>query len=509
MNENNRLATISLVVSHSNLGFIIALFLLAFSALFACGFFLFKKIAYFDDSFIYLHIAANVVEMGTARYFPIADSSMLLSSSPLKLFTLVPAFYVLEIFHVPLRNIEAARFVFFSSGLVAYLLFVPFWVNRLRIYFLLGSVFFLLSISLDTIFLMEGGLLFVSLFTLIKLLHEDTKNHFALGISVLLIGLARPEIGGVVVIVIALIYSSQPRTLVGIMLGLIVGFTLYAAIMIFFGVYPIPSTIWSKQMTGKLKLFTDKNLIDNLSLNISNIMGLHWPWMGWILIGVTAACSLVLSRGAIPILAAIFLLLVLANFMPGNFVWYSENFLIVLLSIIAAIMIESYRRGMVIISISLGFVVLLILTTTLLANFGNNKPYPWNENSRGYLAYKEVGQSSVGDGKYIIKLYSNEPVRIRMCEIGIVSFFSGPNAWIYDVCGLVQIGNLKGASQSWLRYLFPSSFVETGDDQIARFDDAEMIHVIDVWALRSEEEAAGAIGKCKFVDERLCVNEYK
>lgn len=509
MDKTKKIITTLSLIGRSNFGLIASSGALVFSILLACGFFLFKKTAYFDDSFIYLHIAANIVEMGTARYFPIADSGMLLASSPLRLLTLVPGFLILEIFNIPLRTIEAARFAFLCSGLVAFLFFLPFWTNRIRNYLLLGTAFFLLSVSLDTLFLMEGGVLFLSLFTLIKLLSERTENHLVIGIAILLVGLSRPEIGVVAVISTVLIYSYQPKVLTRIMLGLAVGFLAYSALMLALGVYPIPSTIWSKQITGKLKLFTDKNLIDILPINIAQIIGFSRSWVGWVLIGLPAAFSLALSRGAIPVFAALSLLLIIAKSMPGNFVWYSENFLIALFAIIAVVSIEIYRKHMSKIAILLGLMLILTFSLTLFTNFGKNKNYPWNENSPVYLAYQEVGQSSVGDGKYVINRYSSEPVRIRMCEIGIVSFFSGPNSWIYDVCGLIQIGNLKGASQSWLRHFYPYSFRETGDDQLMRFKDNQTTHVIDVWVLRSKEEVAGAVGKCKFTDDRFCINSYK
>lgn len=477
--------------------------------LLACSFFLFKKTAYFDDSFIYLHMAANIVETGTARYFPSAESEMLLSSSPLRLMTLAPAFFILEIFNIPLRTIEAARFAFLSSGFISFIVFLPFWTNRLKTYLLLGIAFFLLSTALDTLFLMEGGVLFLSLFTLTKLLNERSENHFAIGIAVLLVGLSRPEIGVVATISTTLIYFSHPKVLARIMLGLLVGFLAYWVLMVALSVYPIPSTIWSKQITGKLKLFTDKNLIEILPMNIAQTIGFNSPWMGWALIGLPAALSLLLSRGAIPILSAISLMLIIAISMPGNFIWYSENFLIFLFATMTAVTIEAYRRDMIKIAAPSGLVLLLAFSLTLTVNFGKNKNYPWNEDSPAYLAYQEVGKSSVGDGMYVIKRYSNEPVRIRMCEIGIASFFSGPNSWIYDVCGLIQIGNLKDASKSWLRHFYPYSFRETGDDQLTRLKDNQTTHVIDIWALRSKEEAEGAVGKCKFTDNLFCINQYR
>ncbi|WP_374442897.1 hypothetical protein [Pseudomonas panipatensis] len=509
MDRNKKIYYFVQCAADSNVGLIGLACLLASCMLLASGFFLFKNTAYFDDSFIYLHMAANIVEQGTARYFPIVDSSLLLSSSPLRLLTLVPGFFVLDIFNIPLRTIESARFAFLCSGFVAFLCFVPFWKNRLQLYLFTGAVFFLMGTSLDSIFLMEGGVLFFSLFTLVKLLTERSENYFVIGIAIILVGLSRPEIGAISVVSVLLMCMNDRRAIVQLVLGILFAFSIYWALMLALGVYPIPSTIWSKQITGKLKLFSDKNLIEVLPLSIAHIMGFSWPWVGWGFIALPAVFSLSLARGAVPILSAVVLLLIVAISMPGNFVWYSENFLIALFALSVVVVVESYRRGMVKVASMLGVVILVAFLLTLHENFGKNKIYPWNENSPGYLAYKEVGSGSIDNGRFIIRRYSNEPVRLRMCEIGLVSYFSGPNAWIYDVCGLVQIGNLKGASQSWLRYIYPSSFVETGDDQLMRFKDNNTTPVIDVWALRNKEEALGAVGKCKFVDEIFCINEYK
>src|SRR5262245_22718037 len=69
--------------------------LLSLSSLLLCGlcfwFQMFRKTSFLDDAFIYLHIANNVLETGTARFFPIAESPVLLASSPLRLLILVPA----------------------------------------------------------------------------------------------------------------------------------------------------------------------------------------------------------------------------------------------------------------------------------------------------------------------------------------------------------------------------------------------------------------------------------
>lgn len=509
MDKNKKFIQLKEFVFSPNFTLFIIISMFVFGVLSVSGFYLFKKTAYLDDSFIYLHMAANIVELGTARYFPITESQLLLSSSPLRLLTLVPGFFILQAFDVPLRTIEAARFAFLCSGFVAFLFFVLFWINKLKIYLLVSATFFLLGASLDSLFLMEGGVLFFSLFTLVKLLTERSENYFLVGVAVLLVGLSRPEIGVIAIILTVVIYINQTQALLRFIFGLVLSFAIYCLLMLALDVYPVPSTIWSKQITGKLKLFSDKNLIEVLPISIANIMGLHWPWIGWLFITLPAAFSIPLKKGSIPILFAVALLLMIAISMPGNFVWYNENFLIALFVLSVAVAIEIYKKNWVRTALTLKVILLCGFSLILFTNFGKKKPYPWNENSPIFSAYHEIGKSSIGEGKYVVNRYSSEPVRIRMCEIGIVSFFSSWNAWIYDICGLAQIGNLKGASQNWLRHFYPSSFVETGDDQLKRFKDNERTPVIDVWAIRNEQEAANATGKCMYVDAIFCINQYK
>lgn len=495
--------------AHPNVALVGALCLLAVSMLLASGFFLYKNTSYFDDSFIYLHMAANIVEQGTARYFPITGSALLLSSSPLRLLTLVPGFAVLQAFGIPLRTLDAAKFNFLCSGFIAFLCFVPFWGNRLKLYILTGVAFFLLGACLDTLFLMEGGVLYFSLLTLIKLLCERSDKYAVVGVAVLAVGLSRPEIGAAATLSTVLVYWKDRNALVRFFTGLVVAFVAYCLLMAALGVYPIPSTVWSKQVTGKLKLFSDKSLIQVLPTNIAQMMGLRHAWAGWLLIALPAALSLLLKRGAIPILAALAVLIVVAISMPGSFVWYSENFMIALFVLAVVVAIEIYRRNMAPLALVLSALLSIAFILTLFTNFAKDREYPWNDGSPGYLAYETVGKSAVGDGKFLLKQYSDTPIRVRMCEIGLVSYFSGPNSWIDDLCGLVQIGNLPGASKSLLRFIYPPSFGENGDDQLKRFQDNATTPVVDVWALRNKEEIEGAAAKCKFADRMFCINPYK
>lgn len=56
MNERKKIIANFSLAACSNFGLIAISCAFAFSMLLACGFFLFKKTAYFDDSFIYLHM---------------------------------------------------------------------------------------------------------------------------------------------------------------------------------------------------------------------------------------------------------------------------------------------------------------------------------------------------------------------------------------------------------------------------------------------------------------------
>jgi hypothetical protein len=355
---------------------------------------------------------------------------------------------------------------------------------------------------------MEGNVVFFSLFTLVKLIAEN-RNCFQIGIVTTLLGLSRPEFGVVSAIAISIIYLNK-RDLIKFFAGIILSFILYWLFMSMLNVYPLPSTIWSKQLTGSLRLFSNKNLIEILPSSFANLMGFqHLPLVGYIFFIIPLLFSFLLKKRAIAIAIIFILLLIIAMFMPGNFAWYSENFMIFILAISVGIAIELYKSMRIRYSFVLSVLICAIIVLIIVTNFWENRSYPWNEGTAGFSAYQEVGKSSIGSGKYLLTRYSSNPVRIRMCEIGIASYFSGHDSWIYDMCGLAQIGNLKGAQTSWLRHLYPSSFLATGDDQLEQFKHDNRTNVIDIWALFTKEEAANAVGKCQYVDELFCINRYK
>lgn len=206
-------------------------------------------------------------------------------------------------------------------------------------------------------------------------------------------------------------------------------------------------------MTGKLALFGNKNLIDVLPLNIARLFGLENKYVGWLFILAPVVFSVYLKRSAILVASLIAALLLIAKSMPANSVWYSENFMILIFILGFGVAIELHNRQMPKLAYSLGSILSILFVFLLTSNFGTNKSYPWNENTVVYRTYQQVGESVSENGVYTIETYSQNPVRIRMCEIGIVSYFSGRNGWIYDLCGLAQVGNLRGATESWLRFL--------------------------------------------------------
>ncbi|MDR5839221.1 hypothetical protein [Caballeronia sp. LZ034LL] len=471
--------------------------------------FLFKRTAWFDDSFIYLHIATNIVEAGTARYFPIAHSSMLLASSPLHLLTLVPGLAFLDLFHIPLRSIAAARFSFLSGAFVSFFLFLPFWLDRIRSYLLLSIAFFLLSGSLDSTLLMEGGVLFLSLFTLIKLLADRSENIYLTGIVVCLVGLSRPEIGLIATCVTACVYGTRKGALLKFSCGLLMALAVYAVIMLALKVYPVPSTIWSKEVTSKLKLFNDQNALDVLPEHIAQLMGFSKAWIGWVFIAMPLLFSLKSKKLFFVMAPCAAALLLIAHSMSGSFDWYSENFLIVFFALWVATTIELRRSGSIRTSTLSGALISLSFALLVVSNYSQNKYHAWNEDQPIYSEYREVASDFIGQGAYRIAQYSPNPVHIRTCEIGLISYFSGNGAWIFDVCGLAQVGNLKGASNSWLRHLYPKKFGETGEDQLLTLNRDRGREVIDVWALSGKEKSAATKVQCGYTDDRFCINRHE
>lgn len=77
-----------------------------------------SKSAFLDDSFIYLHVATNVVEHHSARCFLPASNTSLLATSPLRLYVLASAVAAVRPM-IGSRTLPAARAAFIGFGVIS------------------------------------------------------------------------------------------------------------------------------------------------------------------------------------------------------------------------------------------------------------------------------------------------------------------------------------------------------------------------------------------------------
>ena len=232
-------------------------------------FYIFQKTSFLDDAFIYLHIANNVLDTGTARFFPIADNPALIASSPLRLLFLMLPTAVVRLVHEPERGIEAARLTFYLYGVLVSLLFLLFHRRQVRMW-LWGVVFAgVIARSTETGLQMEGLLLFWCVFTwLAMMMADDRDERFfrRLGYIGALLMLTRPEYGLVALVLMA-VYTALQRSVeyaVAFVLPVLicgVGWMVLASLL---RVFPIPTSYLTKVLTAELRLFSGGTFWDAL-----------------------------------------------------------------------------------------------------------------------------------------------------------------------------------------------------------------------------------------------------
>jgi hypothetical protein len=131
------------------------------ASLLAAYHYLVVKGSFYDDVFIYLHMARNAVESGTWQYFPVVDREALLASSPLKLVLLSIATALASVAGFGARSLDSAQFILLLTGGFGWLVFAPFWRGRMAIYALAGAIYALSATAFAASFDFEGGLLFL------------------------------------------------------------------------------------------------------------------------------------------------------------------------------------------------------------------------------------------------------------------------------------------------------------------------------------------------------------
>jgi hypothetical protein len=431
------------------------------------------KTSLLDDCFIYLHIANNILEKGSAQYFPVTDNPAFLASSPLRVLLLVPSAAAAKLLLEPDRSIETVRITLLLSGLITSLIFLLFYRRNLTRW-LTGCVFAaLICLCTESGLQMEGLFLFWTLFTFIHICSWKPKSRsyfVSIGILVGLLGLSRPEYG-VVGFLFLLVYVARFRSLTYLfayLLPIMTGALLWIIIAFLWGVYPIPTTYVAKVITAEKALFTDGSFMDVFFMRIASYFvkapsAIVLAYIG--LMAVVVATRGVLYRCLLVFIALSFLIVMRE---AGNYIWYHENLYIIVVTVCFCVLLDTWKfvikwkfgRRNVILPIVLMVPILLFFKNT-----GRDHVMTWNfraDKSRG-LAYEAIGKSYVGEGLY--KFSGMPPCYLQMHEIGISSYFAGSDGWLLDAWGLVQPGLLKKEKDHVLFRFYPDSVLRLPSEE--------------------------------------------
>jgi hypothetical protein len=476
----------------------------------------YSDIPLLDDSFIYLHIANNIVETRSAQYFPISDSWALLASSPLRLFLLVPGVLLQHLVKGDWnRSLSGAHFAWICSSVVSFFLFFTFWRKNIASYLLLTLGFWLINLALPSALLMEGALIYLVGITFIYLLKVKRDNPNLLALITILAILTRPEFG-LLVFVTSMIAMISRRQIQVWIKSLLVSFGVYSFVCVLLHVYPIPTTILSKDLTSRLKLFSGQNLLGSLPQTFSHILfsSTNEVYGFAVLIFVCLFClaSLVVTRPkGWPIIPAAFLWLTFVAGRMPYFAWYSENYFVVMLLILVGTFYLVQDTKIVNLQYGTALVLVMCFSLMLISSLNRQTMWPWNEGSGRYTAYESIGNNSVGGGSYQMTPIGDEEVHIRMCEIGLVAYFSGNESWIFDSCGLAQPGELLTRTTSPLRFLYPDNVLKTGSQEQSKVMaiTGELLPIFDFWGLDIPPIDGNNLG-CDYVDVKafLCINRF-
>jgi hypothetical protein len=481
------------------------------------------KQSFFDDVFIYLHMARNAVESGTWQYFPVVERHALLASSPFKLVLLTLGTAVASILGFGSRTLGDAQVVLLLTGVIGWLVFAPFWRRHLDLYALTGTVYFLSATAFAAAFDFEGGLLFLWLVTLLRLLSEPACQPRALALLLPLGGLIRPDLALIVYTVLAVVamtdHSVRRRLLEMRLAWLFFVPAVWILLALLFSVYPIPVTYWAKAAIPTLveqasflqKVFERIGLVMVAPGQISAKSG---TTLGVLVVGTFASLSIPRLRVPAAVgIATVAVSVALFGRMPASFWWYYENLLLLMLALLFSQVVFESRSKCPVGWTASAFTIVVVMTIAVGSKSLRDSPGIWSfatpdsGRSKGYLF---LARHANGDGTYTLPEVGR--VLIKNPEMGITSYFTGKGAWIWDGAGLAQPLDMAEVRNSRLRYAYPPRLrLEASEDAQAMVDRvAGRLAVVEVWAMedRNFEEARK---KCRYVivEGALCINPYR
>jgi hypothetical protein len=473
------------------------------------------KRSYYDDTFIYLHLAQNAIESGTWQYFPIVDRPALVASSPLRAIVVTVATALAWPITGGERSLQSAAIILPLSGIVTALLFLPFWWHDRRRYAVLLAPYALLAATLDAVVEFEAGLIYWWVATIIRDYAEQRESR-ATAVAAALGPFVRPDIAIIGLLSLLLAHRSRNDRMRPLLRGWFVATValtaMWAAIALLFGVWPIPTTYWTKGALPNLfenafmvSFFIER--IGSVALNVapwgdrslSNALGLLWlmlvvmiaaqsrAFTSWRLIALLGAATFLISRT------------------PSNYWWYYQNALVAFVAVaVAALVIRQTATRAASIALALS-VLLVIVPSRALREPDNAWHFDKPSRAQGYQA---MARTFASDGSIELpglgRGYLNNP------EIGITSYFGGHNAWIWDAGGLAQAH--PDASRSALRHAYPKRLRELPQADLARLTQGRAeLPLFTAWATESRDPGYDSKGNCKHMvfDRAVCVSDVR
>lgn len=460
----------------------------------------YQKTSFLDDAFIYLTIARNILDIGTAQFFPVSSNQSLLASSPLRLLVLIPSTWIARLFTDVNASLETARLTFYFSGILSSLIFIPFFTKNRKIWYYSFIFAGLLSLSTQTALQMEGILLFWVGLSLLTLLSNqaifDQNGLRKIGYLIGLFLLTRPEYGIVAFsILLGIVFYQRNFSLLrAYCVPIVICGVCWIVISLFLlHVWPIPTTYLSKIITAQLNQFGPK-LSFYLPSFVNNFFFKNFYINTYLILGFGIAYVLIIAwKNVLYRFVASFIVIVvlIISQSAGNYFWYYENFFITFLTI-GFFIVLTYSLKMVKQNLLSVIFSSLILLMFIRSSLNYNPDFSWNFTKvSSALSYQNISTAHIEQG--IFKFDGLPPTYIRMIEIGIVSYFANNfSLWIYDTGGLAQAGTLKGVKDSFFANFYPSSILVDGAEEYTKLcnrfkskDNKCQLH--DAWAIYDYE----------------------
>jgi hypothetical protein len=491
------------------------------AGVFCVHYYLDLKKGFFDDVYIYLAVARNAIDYGTWQYYPhVTERGALLASSPVRILVLTAAAGISELVGHGARTLLDAKITLMLSGLVTWLVFLPFWRRKPSAFVWLGAALLLLATCLDTIFEFEGGLLLMWIATLAMLAREQQANVRALGWLLPIGPLIRPDLT-LPILVLYFVHLALHRgrlwpQIKAAMIPVAVFAVAWIVLCAVMNVWPVPVTYWGKSAIPFLfeKMTLLRALPERLGVSMlmrPQLSSTGNTVAGWVcILGALGAVAVNRPRIGWPAIAALVLTYVLVFYrMPANFWWYYQNILSLMVGMFLGRAFTASRQDPQ--RLLAGGLGLLLIAALCYGRLPNDGPGQWRtaEQSRaqGYLSITlaRTGRGTFefpGIGEFIL----------RNPEIGMMSYYAQSPIFQWDSAGLAQPLDNPLVTRSRMRHFYPSTLRRPAQDDAQAIVDraGHPIPVLDVWAMedRNYDQARKS---CRWVlpKQALCINQYR